>query len=188
MPDGLYTPEVGEWSDMKYRLVSNYAEMFSTAMKDKWDQRVYIDLFSGAGRGKIKDSKRVVATSPLLAMGVRNPFDRYICCDLDPRCIEALRARVAKQFPHLEKDVIYVAGDCNDTVNEVLDHVRALIGNRKRVLSFCVVDPFTLGNLKFSTIERLASIFVELLSNVVDRSLARRRPFLLGFAPLHSHL
>ena len=42
--DGLYTPTVGNWSDVKYRLISNYAEMFSTSMRRKWDGRVYIDL------------------------------------------------------------------------------------------------------------------------------------------------
>ncbi len=74
--DGLHTPEVGSWSDVKYRLISNYAEMFSTSMRKKWDKRVYIDLFAGAGRAAIKDTGEIVETSSLLAMGVTHPFDR----------------------------------------------------------------------------------------------------------------
>lgn len=41
LDDGLLTPEVGPWSDKKYRLIQYYAEMFSTGMKHKWDCRVY---------------------------------------------------------------------------------------------------------------------------------------------------
>ena len=83
--DGLHTPEVGSWSDVKYRLISNYAEMFSTSMRKKWDKRVYIDLFAGAGRAAIKDTKEIVETSSLLAMGVTHPFDRYVLCDSEAR-------------------------------------------------------------------------------------------------------
>lgn len=38
--DGLYTPEVRDWAERKYRLISYYAEMFATSMKDKWASRV----------------------------------------------------------------------------------------------------------------------------------------------------
>lgn len=34
--DGLLTPEVGDWSETKYRHLKNYAEMFATATKGKW--------------------------------------------------------------------------------------------------------------------------------------------------------
>jgi len=37
--DGLLTPEVGPWSDKKYKLIQNYAEVFATGMKHKWDCR-----------------------------------------------------------------------------------------------------------------------------------------------------
>jgi hypothetical protein len=45
--DGLVTPIVGVWAEEKYRLVECYARIFATAMKRKWDMRVYVDLFSG---------------------------------------------------------------------------------------------------------------------------------------------
>jgi hypothetical protein len=47
--DGLECPPVGAWAEEKYRLVSLYDELFATGMKDKWDERVYIDLYAGAG-------------------------------------------------------------------------------------------------------------------------------------------
>jgi hypothetical protein len=51
--DSLITPEVGAWAEDKYRLVGNYAAMFATSMKKKWECRIYIDkdcIRSGAKR------------------------------------------------------------------------------------------------------------------------------------------
>lgn len=158
--DGLYTPEVGDWAERKYRLIAYYADMFATSMKDKWASRVYIDLYAGAGRGRIKDTPRLVATSALRALEVRQPFDRYIFCDLDPTCVSALRNRVREAHP--ERDVRYLTGDANDLVEEVLRNLpphRAGAG----ALSFCVLDPFKLKNLRFKTVQRLSGIFVDFL-------------------------
>src|SRR5438105_2170269 len=52
--DGLHAPEVGRWAEQKYRLVATYAGMFATGMKKKWEKRIYIDLFAGAGRSRIE--------------------------------------------------------------------------------------------------------------------------------------
>lgn len=158
--DGLYTPAVRDWAERKYRLISYYAEMFATSMKDKWASRVYIDLFTGAGRGRIKDTSRIIATSALLALGVRSPFDRYVFCDIEPACIAALRERVGRAHP--DRDVRYLEGDANERVDDVLAELpphRPGTG----VLSFCVLDPYNLGNLRFTTIERLSTIFVDFL-------------------------
>jgi len=43
--DGLYTPVIGSWGIQKYKLVHGYSRLFASAMKRKWDCRVYIDLF-----------------------------------------------------------------------------------------------------------------------------------------------
>jgi len=47
--DGLLCPEVGSWAAEKHGLVSMYAKLFSTGMKNKWKSRVYIELYAGAG-------------------------------------------------------------------------------------------------------------------------------------------
>lgn len=55
--DGLKCPDVGSWAETKYRLLALYDELFSTGMKYKWDQRVYIDLYASAGYSRIKERK-----------------------------------------------------------------------------------------------------------------------------------
>src|SRR5947209_14888854 len=68
--DGLVTPEVNAWSEEKYRLVGTYSTLFAKAMKGKWSSRVYIDLFSGAGRARIKGTNRIIPASPMMALEV----------------------------------------------------------------------------------------------------------------------
>jgi three-Cys-motif partner protein len=95
--------------------------MFSTSMRKKWDKRVYTDLFAGAGRAVIKDTREIVETSSLLATGVTHPFDRYVLCNSEAQCIDALRTRVDDHYP--SHDVAYLTGDCNSVVDEVLAQV-----------------------------------------------------------------
>ncbi len=151
--DGLATPLVGEWAEEKYQLVSCYAQVFARSMKNKWEQRTYIDLFSGAGRARLRDSGRIVPASPLLALGISDPFDRYIFCDLDDANIDALKSRVRLDYP--ARDVRYVPGDSNANVGQVLSLIPPY-SSGNRVLTFCFVDPFNIKNLKFETIRQLA--------------------------------
>jgi three-Cys-motif partner protein len=159
--DGLFTPGVGDWAERKYRLISYYAEMFSTSMKRKWEGRAYIDLFAGAGRGRVRDTTRILQTSALLALGVPDPFDRYVFCDLDRACTRALRQRVEREYGDSRK-VDYLTGDSNELVHRVLALMREE-RHKGSLLSFCVVDPYKMANLKFSTIEQLSSLFADFL-------------------------
>ena len=52
-------PKVHHWAEDKYRLLAFYDELFSSGMKKKWDQRVYIDLYAGAGFSHIQGTRRV---------------------------------------------------------------------------------------------------------------------------------
>jgi hypothetical protein len=69
--DGLYCPDVGRWAESKYRLISLYDELFATGMKDKWDRRIYIDLYSGAGHGRVRYTDIRLKGSPILRQNQR---------------------------------------------------------------------------------------------------------------------
>jgi len=157
--DGLATPEVGAWAEEKYRLLQGYARVFATSMKNKW-KRVYVDLFAGSGRSRIKNTGRIVLASPLLALEIPDRFDRYIFCEKADDKIDALRKRVASN--HSDTDVRFVHGDANQLVDDILAEFPPHSGTSK-VLAFCFADPYSLDNLKFSTIERMSSRFVDFL-------------------------
>ena len=95
--DGLICPEIRWWAETKYRLISLYDELFATGMKHKWDKRVYVDLYAGAGYGKIKGTETILMGSPLLALLVADPFDKYVFCEEDEELLEALKVRVKRQ-------------------------------------------------------------------------------------------
>lgn len=95
--DGFKCPEVGSWAETKYRLLALYDELFSMGMKDKWEQRVNIDLYAGAGYSRIRGTKKFLKGSPILALTVTHPFDKYIFCEDDGEFLEALKARQGRR-------------------------------------------------------------------------------------------
>lgn len=152
-PDGLYTPAVRAWSLEKYKLVGGYCHIFTEGMKRKWNQLVYIDLFAGAGYAKIQETGKIFLSSALIAMSLPTKFSKYILCDSDHNCIEALKTRVGRHFSNL--DVTFIHGDCNVIANQIFDSIpKFRKGNT--MLTFCFADPFSL-NLHFKTIETLSS-------------------------------
>lgn len=155
--DGLVCPEIGRWAEDKYRLLSLYNELFSKGMKNKWEQRVYIDLYAAAGYGRVRGTNTVLKGSPILALTVADPFDRYIFCEEHPKLLDALRTRTKRISS--SASVTFVEGNCNEHVDEILLAIPKHSPNH-RVLSLCVVDPFDFG-LKFATIRKLSSVFVD---------------------------
>ena len=141
--DGLYTPSIGIWATRKYELLSYYSSLFATSMLKKWDCRIYIDLFSGPGRGKVKRSNEIILTSPLLAIEIQDKFDKYIYCNIDQKCMSALRKRIAGDYSKI--NVEYILGDTNENVTDVLKAIPTLSRSYK-VLSFCFVDPFNMNS------------------------------------------
>jgi len=158
--DGFYSGDgVGSWSEDKYALVGLYDQLFSEGMKNKWDSRVYIDLYSGPGLVKVRETNRFLWGSPMLALGVKHPFDKYIFCEKNPESLSALKKRVKAHFP--SADVEFVAGDCDDEIDSICRLIpKASAANR--VLAFCFVDPYDLS-IKFSTVSKLAKHFMDFL-------------------------
>jgi three-Cys-motif partner protein len=150
--DGRILPEVGGWTEEKHRHVSLFAAIFSSSMKGKWDKRVYVELYGGAGYSEIRDSSRLIVGSPLLALTVKHPFDKYVFCEENPEKLEALKFRAKQIAPRA--DVAYVCGDCNRQTAEILRHL-PLGSKSNTVLSLCFADPFDIG-LKFGTLQTLA--------------------------------
>jgi len=157
--DGLPCSDVGAWTEDKYALVGLYDRLFSTGMKNKWPTRVYIDLYSGPGFVRVGGTNRIMAGSPLLALGVPNPFDKYVFCESDPTLLSALEKRVSRLFP--EADALFVLGDCNERIEEVCAKIPAPSKDHG-VLSFCFVDPYDIS-IRFSTVRRLSSYYMDFL-------------------------
>jgi three-Cys-motif partner protein len=158
--DGLACPSVGAWAEEKHRLVSLYAKLFSSGMKNKWARRIYVDLYAGAGYNKIRGTSKIVPGSPIRALRLEDSFDKYVFCEQDRDNLEALKSRVKRTSP--SADAVFISGDCNEKIADIL--VQIPRGSRQdTVLSLCFADPFDIG-LKFETIRAFASSrFVDFL-------------------------
>ncbi len=158
--DGLLTPEVGPWSERKYRLVENYARMFATSMKRKWDCRVYLDLFAGAGHARIKETTQIVPASPIISLNIPDKFDKYIFCEADTLKCDTLKKRVSRDYSGMNTTILNV--DVNNDVEAVL---RSIPQHHKahRVLSFCFVDPCKMDDLNFEVIRALSNMYIDFL-------------------------
>src|SRR5690349_4062079 len=115
--DGLMMPEVGGWAETKYRLLALYDELFSTGMKNKWDRRVYLDLYAGAGYSRIQGTTKVLKASPMIAVTVTNPFDKYIFCEGRQDLLDTLRTRVERA--RAQTDATYILGNCDTEIEEI---------------------------------------------------------------------
>lgn len=149
--DGLPMNEIGPWAEQKYQYVGMYAQLFSTGMKNKWPHRVYLDLFSGPGYSKVRDTNRVVLGSPMIALSLPDRFDSYVFADENPESLDALRTRVSRLGYGVSPT--YIPGDANEKVGRVLEVISKTPS--KSTLSFCFLDPYKL-NIHFETVRRIA--------------------------------
>lgn len=131
--DGLCIPEVGPWTEDKFDLIRLYCQIFSSAMKNKW-KRVYIDLYAGSGFCRIEGRDQVLLGSPLIALSVDAPFDRYIFCESAPERFAALTARVEKNYA--KHDTRCIPGKFEENIDEICSAIPS------NSLALCFVDPF----------------------------------------------
>lgn len=148
-PDELETPELGSYTEDKYDLIRLYCDLFSKGMRHKWPgKRVYVDLYAGSGKCRIKGTSKVLLGSPLIALSVEFPFDRYVFCESDPVQLAALKKRVAAL--NREQNVQWIDGDCNERVQQIC----ASIPDNNLVL--CFVDPYDCA-IRHETLKMLAA-------------------------------
>jgi three-Cys-motif partner protein len=181
--DGLITPEVGPWAEEKHRLLAHYATLFARAMKGKWDDLVYIDLFAGPGRCRVRGSERIYRSSPTIVLSLPDAFSSYVFCDADPRHADALRLRATEEAS--DRKFTVLSGDANVMVTDVLKLIPTA-HKARRVLCFCFLDPYQLSNLKFATIERLSKRYVDFLVLIPSSMDANRNEHVYTRADNHT--
>jgi three-Cys-motif partner protein len=148
-PDELPAPLAGEWGRQKHLRAWIFAEIFAKGMR-KIPVRVYLDLFSSAGKWRTRGKpEEWNLGSALLALNIEVPFSHYIFCDESEENIRALRARVQAEHPGTNAQ--YFTGQAERLVDDII----AALPRGSRRLTFCLVDPWDLS-LDFSLIRALA--------------------------------
>ena len=147
--DDFLDSRTREWSQQKHLRLFQYADTFGTGIKNRFQHRVYIDLYSGAGKAIVEETGELVLGSPLLALSIRDPFTKYILCEQDEELADALRNRCRREHP--AANVTVLTGDAGALVPAIIRE----LPEDQNTLSFCFVDPYDLG-FDFRTIAALA--------------------------------
>lgn len=143
---------VGRWvPEMKHTFLAKYVEGTRRA-REKFKQRVYVDLFCGPGRIQVKGETMTRPGGAQVAWqhSLRDDvaFTSCLVGDLDPcrasACAERLRGMgaPATAFP----------GAAESTVDQVLSQIP------KKALCLAYLDPYNLQYLSFNVIEKLARL------------------------------
>src|SRR4051812_4040499 len=161
----------GVWphSAKKSWMGSRIVDVVSKAMTGKWGQLGYVELYAGPGRLLDQSTGIELPGSPMEALRVRAPFDRYVFCDFDADCVDALRHRVDREPIGSRANIRQ--GDAKDA--EQLERVVSEFGRGSLVIVY--LDPARPRDMTWSTVELLAQQLpnVDLIINLPVNSLQR---------------
>jgi three-Cys-motif partner protein len=108
----------------------------------------YIDLFAGPGRARVQETGKDIDGSPLFAVKHdRAPFTKLIFCDWEQENADALAWRTMG-----DERVRIIVGDCAKRIEDVVAEIPPY------GLNFTLIDPFGPAGLRWTVLERLASI------------------------------
>ncbi len=140
--DGLIVRESGQWIVRKHFYLRRYLDIFSRGMKNRWQERTYIDLFAGPGRCVVRGTAEEFEGSPLIAL--QHDFTRFIFVETDKQCLADLKRRCSKS-PKADR-IEYWNEDCNEVARKL----------RPKGLSVAFIDPVGL-DFNFEALKSLSS-------------------------------
>ncbi|MGD0143416.1 MAG: three-Cys-motif partner protein TcmP [Rhizomicrobium sp.] len=167
--DGLPVSDAGEWALEKHDRLQRYVDIARGVRKGFINQAgaTYIDLYSGPGRSRIPTGA-LIEGSPLVAARKAHdggaPFNDIYIADENATTVDAAESRLGAAGFRSHKSV----GKAEYIVGSIVDRLNPY------GLHFAFLDPFSLDDLPFSIIERLAAVKrMDLLIHVSAQDLNR---------------
>ena len=151
----------GKHTRRKLDVVAKYLAAYATVMKKQEFRLFYVDGFAGSGASTSKfvsensqdptlfPTADVLDGSPIRALSIEPPFDRYIFIEKSDENVRSLSG-LREKFP--ERMIELAPGDANDRLHEFCDRI---VGERfDRAVVF--LDPFGLS-VRWQTVQRMAA-------------------------------
>ena len=167
---------VGRWvPEMKHTFLAKYVEGTRRA-REKFKQRVYVDLFCGPGRIQVKGESVTRPGGAQVAwhhsLRDKVAFTSCLLGDLD----EARAAACAERLRAVGAPATALPGAAESTVDQALARIP------RNALCLAYLDPYNLQYLSFSVIEKLARLdYVDFAVHFSTMDL--RRNVLMEFNP-----
>jgi three-Cys-motif partner protein len=168
--DSLPSEVVGAWSIEKHERLKRYVDA-SHATRRKYLRRseaAYVDLFCGPGRVTIRGTDEFLDGGVLAACRMARekgaPFSVVHIGDANADLVDSCAHRLVK----LGENVVPHYGRANKTVEEICAQLN------RYGLHLAYLDPYDLGSLSFSIIERLSGFHrMDSIINVSHQDLQR---------------
>jgi three-Cys-motif partner protein len=171
--DKLIVDEVGPWSAEKHERLRRYIDISSGARAKYVPPRgtggaSYIELFSGPGKSRIRDTTKIVPASPLVAYEAARAsnvrFSEIYLNDLDFHKSAAVDRRIRA----LGGAALCYAKPADAAIDDILKAVNPA------GLHFAFLDPYNLEHIPFRIIEKLARLpRIDMLIHVSVQDLQR---------------
>ena len=143
----------GPWTVEKLNILSDYLNFYTTALKNKSFQLIYIDAFAGTGKIKIGDEDQYeeIAGSARLALQSKGQFAEYIFIEKKKSFAKELEEMVETDFPDKKRLVKIEKKDCNHVLLQICQKVD---WHKARAVLF--IDPYA-ADVKWETLEAVAA-------------------------------
>lgn len=157
----------GEWTNIKLKVLANYLESYTNALKNTRFNKLYIDAFAGTGYRDMRradendtpksmffpdlaepEPQSLLDGSARLALQIDPPFDRYIFIERSPEYCAHLE-NLKAEFPALASKVEIFQEDANEKVQDLCKND----WQSNRAVLF--LDPYGM-QVEWKTIEAIA--------------------------------
>lgn len=149
--DGLWVENVGPWAKEKLKILADYVQISSSARK-KYTHCAFIDVFSGPGKSRIRDTEELIDGSPVAAFRQatrgQSPFSAVYLSDADPELLDSATTRLR----NLGAGVNPVEGPASEAIPSIVSKLSP------SGLHLALLDPHNLGALSFDLFESLAKL------------------------------
>lgn len=138
MPETTFKfDEVGAWSELKLEIVEKYGAAYTRAFASHPGlKKYYVDSFSGAGAHISKSTKRMIDGSPVRALRISPPFDRFFFIDLNDQKTAHLKELCG------ERPNVHV--ETGDASRYLIETLLPTIHYAKYNRALCLFDPYGL--------------------------------------------
>ncbi len=115
--------DAGSWTIEKLTLLEKYLSAYVKATQSLRARGniTYVDLFSGPGSNRNRDTGDIIDGSPVIALKLYPGFSRFVFVESDRHNWDSLQIRVSQLGRAREVDTIY--GDCNQKIDEIIKKI-----------------------------------------------------------------
>ncbi len=169
--DGRPVLCVGPWAEEKHARIEKYVDISRAVRRKFIDGKggaCFVDMFSGPGRARIRETERIVDGSPVVAarkaIETKTPFSEVHVSDANPEFVAALSQRLQR----LGVSAKSYCGSAATVAPEIADRLS------QHGLHFAFLDPYDLKSLPFLIVQRMAAIErMDMLIHVSVQDLSR---------------